>query len=143
MSKDRHELRNRMLAAYGADIRKWPAGRWSGAVGLLTSAAYRRDVAAARRLDLAIAVAATPIRDGARLERRLLAAMGFTDERASSARPGFNSGWATAMAAVCLCLGVALGGVYGGDAANDLAYAVTDDGLWDDIDQDVIFEDLG
>lgn len=147
MSEDRHNppnaLRDRMLAAYGADIKRWPQGRLSGLWGYVSSAEFRAARAREGALDQAIAAAAPSLADGDRLERRLLARMGFIESGIALSGGGINPVWATTMAVACICFGVALGGVYGGDAATEFAVLAPDGEVWDEIAQENLFEDFG
>jgi len=146
-NEPRERLRDQMLAAYGAGILRWPRGQRDGLLGLVSSLAFRRQWREARALDRAIETAAAPLRDGARLERRLLAAMGIAEQAPTPALllPGFHAGWKAAAAVACLCLGVALGGVFGGGALDDSVYAVIVDDEWADIEAESFFfmEDAG
>lgn len=146
MTESNERLRDQMLAAYGAGILRWPRGRRDGLLGLVTSTAYRRQWREARALDRAIEGAASPLRDGARLERRLLAAMGIPEQAARPILlPRFHMGWKAAAAVACLCLGVALGGAFGGGALDDSVYAVITDDEWMEIEAESFFflEDAG
>lgn len=136
------DIRTRMLAAYGADISRWPRGRMAGVLGLLTSARFRAARQDARRLDQAIQGGALPLRDPERLERRLLAAMGVGPLGARPQPTGVSPAWATALAVACVALGVALGGVYGGDAAIEIAALAGEDDLWEEVAQEDGFGDL-
>ena len=138
----KEDIRIRMLDAYGADISRWPQGRIAGRLGLLTSARFRAARREARRLDRAIREGALPLRDPERLERRLLAAMGIGPLGASREPAGVSPAWATALAVACVALGLALGGVYGGEAATEIVAFGGGDDLWEEVAQDDAFGDL-
>ena len=144
------QLQELMLDAYGADIRRWPRGRLQGLWGILTSAAFRRRVQEARALDDAVRDATPILPSGDRLERRLLLTMGFNPEFppsqiAAGLANRINPGWLAAGFALCLTVGVAFGGVFGGEALQDSVYASLSDDDWSDLDADAYFplEDAG
>lgn len=146
MTNRSEPLREQMLAVYGAGISRWPRGRRDGWLGLATSTAFRRQWRDARALDQAIESAASPLRDGARLERRLLAAMGLAEQEAPAMLlPRFHMGLKAAAAVTCLSLGMALGGAFGGGALDDSVYAVISDDDWTEIEAESFFflEDAG
>lgn len=137
MSGKRRETGDRMLAAYGARLHRWPAGRADGLWALLTSAAFRRRFRAERALDQAIDTAA-PAVDEARLENRLLAAMGVAEK---SPRPkGFGLGLATAMAAASICFGLVIGGLYGEMTLGTADYAGLSESAWGELAEDGLME---
>lgn len=146
MTDRKEHHRDRMLASYGASVSRWPEGRLSGLMGLAFSADFRRAWREARALDQAIVSAAVPLKDSARFESRLLAAMGFAESAPKTLLPtGFHGGWKAAAAVACLCLGIALGGAFGEVALDEGAYAVITDEDWTDIETDgfLLLEDAG
>jgi len=143
MNAEPEIVRDRMLAAYGADIRRWPAGRLAGLAGLAASADFRRRWRDARALDRTLALAAPSLADGARLERRLLAAMGVAS--AASARVGrISFAAASTLAAASLFAGVVVGGIYGGDTLDRVApqtYAGLTESAWEGVVADAEIEE--
>lgn len=142
MTEERQMQRDRMLAAYGARIGRWPAGRANGVVGLAVSADFRRRYRAERQLDRDLAMATRRRVDGDRLERRLLAAMGVA-EPAVAPSPTWGQAAAVSLAAASLCLGIAVGGFYGETALGPAVYAGLSDSAWAAIVEDELSEEAG
>jgi hypothetical protein len=142
MSVLKDNPRDVLVDAYGARFWKWPEGQLDGLTQFLTSPSFRMKLKEARSLDIALDVALPQLVDGDRLESRLLSTMGFS--QATRKRDGFSPGLAVSLAAASLCLGLAVGALYGGDALGVAEFAGLSEDAWAEVTQfDTTEEDAG
>ena len=134
--RERERARDRMLAAYGAKLWRWPEGRLDGLIGLAVQADFRQRYKAERTLDAALAQAEQGLPDDDRLERRLLAAMGVGELRLADVPRGFNLANFAMLATASLCFGLLIGGFYGGGTLIESEYAGLADSVWSTIAED-------
>jgi len=133
-------LSDRMLSAYGARIWRWPEGRLGGLSRLLLSPEFRRRYFEEKALDRMLAHAAPKRVAGARVEGRLLAAMGV-DLGPSRQRRLFHPAGAGGLAAASLIAGIALGGQFGPDVIGEATYAGLSESAWTQVADDITFDD--
>ena len=92
-------------------------------------------------------IAAEPrLQADGRLERRLLATMGFASGPAQTAlgARGFNLAGATALAAGCLVAGLLIGGQFGAEYYAETNFAGLTESGWNDVAAEIeLSEDLG
>ena len=128
-----------LLDVYGPNILRWPEGRAKAFLALLTSAAFRQNRADALSIEKAVASTIPPLQDG--LEARLLSRMGI-EAAQEYTNFGVNPFQGGAVAAASLCLGLAIGAVWGDVVVPNDGYAGVSEEIWLDIDADFEAEDV-
>lgn len=133
------------LKTHGARILHWPRGRFDGLRALLSSRAFRQEWRQERTLDRALDAALhkndNRIGDNdGRMERRLLARMGFP-EAAAQRQPRISRPVSFAAATASLCLGLFIGGMFGDIGTVQTDYAGVSDAAWESVADDALGAD--
>lgn len=128
-----------LLDIYGPSILRWPEGRAKALLALLTSPTFRQSRAEALTIDKAVATTIPPLRDD--VEARLLNRMGIASPL-ESRNFGVNPFQGGAVAAASLCLGLAIGAIWGDVVVQNDGFAGVSEEIWLDIDADFESEDV-